>query len=49
MVQLRIEGHSVAEIAAATQRAKRSVERLLQDFRTRLGRLIFDESADNDS
>jgi RNA polymerase sigma-70 factor (ECF subfamily) len=49
MVQLRIEGHSVAEIAAATHRAKRSVERLLQDFRTRLGRLIFDESADNDS
>jgi RNA polymerase sigma-70 factor (ECF subfamily) len=47
MVQLRIEGHSVAEIAASTQRAKRSVERLLQDFRSRLGRLIFDESADN--
>jgi RNA polymerase sigma-70 factor, ECF subfamily len=43
MVQLRIEGHSVAEIAATTQRSKRSVERLLQDFRSRLSRLIFEE------
>lgn len=43
MVQLRIEGHSVADIAVATQRSKRSVERLLQDFRGRLSRLIFEE------
>jgi RNA polymerase sigma factor (sigma-70 family) len=45
MVQLRIEGHSVADIAAVTQRSKRSVERLLQDFRSRLSRLVFEESA----
>jgi RNA polymerase sigma-70 factor, ECF subfamily len=43
MVQLRIEGHTVADIAVATQRSKRSVERLLQEFRTRLGRLLFEE------
>jgi RNA polymerase sigma-70 factor (ECF subfamily) len=43
IVQLRMEGHGVADIAAATQRSKRSVERLLQDFRARLGRLIFEE------
>ena len=42
MVQLRIEGYSIEEIAAATQRSKRSVERLLQDFRSRLSRLIFE-------
>jgi RNA polymerase sigma-70 factor (ECF subfamily) len=42
MVQLRIEGHSVADIAASTQRSKRSVERLLQDFRSRLSRLVFE-------
>lgn len=43
MVQLRIEGHSIAEIALATNRSKRSVERLLQDFRARLSRLVFEE------
>jgi RNA polymerase sigma-70 factor (ECF subfamily) len=43
MVQLRIEGHTVADIAVATERSKRSVERLLQDFRTRLGRLLVEE------
>ncbi|HEX6961323.1 MAG TPA: sigma-70 family RNA polymerase sigma factor [Lacipirellula sp.] len=48
MVQLRIEGHSVAEIALATQRSKRSVERLLQDFRGRLSRLIFEEPLKHD-
>jgi RNA polymerase sigma-70 factor (ECF subfamily) len=40
MVELRIEGHEVNEIAAAAQRSKRSVERVLQDFRQRLGALI---------
>ena len=36
MIELRIEGHEVNEIAAAVQRSKRSVERVLQDFRQRL-------------
>jgi RNA polymerase sigma-70 factor (ECF subfamily) len=33
MIELRLEGHEVAEIAVRTQRSKRSVERVLQDFR----------------
>jgi RNA polymerase sigma-70 factor (ECF subfamily) len=40
MVEMRIEEHEVADIAAAVGRSKRSVERVLQDFRARLGRLI---------
>jgi RNA polymerase sigma-70 factor (ECF subfamily) len=43
MVELRIEGHEVAEIAAAVQRSKRSVERVLQDFRRQLDAEIHDE------
>jgi RNA polymerase sigma-70 factor (ECF subfamily) len=43
MVTMRIEGRHVTEIAAATGRSMRSVERLLQDFRSRLSRLIFQE------
>lgn len=44
MVALRIDGHGVAEIAASTKRAKRSVERVLQNFRVRLAKLIVHES-----
>ncbi len=33
LVQLRMEGYSVAEIATKTKRAQRSVERVLQKFR----------------
>ena len=40
MIEMRIEGHEVNEIAAAVQRSKRSVERELQDFRHRLRALI---------
>ena len=36
IVRLRIEGHEVNEIATQTQRAKRSVERILQNFRKKL-------------
>lgn len=44
VVRLRIEGYEVAEVAARTGRSKRTVERVLQDFRTRMaGRL--DEGA----
>ena len=40
MIELRVEGHEVNDIAAAVQRSKRSVERVLQDFRQRLDALI---------
>jgi RNA polymerase sigma-70 factor (ECF subfamily) len=40
MIELRIEGHEVNDIAATVQRSKRSVERVLQDFRQRLDALI---------
>lgn len=36
MVNLRIEGYEVAEIAEKTGRSKRTVERMLQEARTRL-------------
>jgi RNA polymerase sigma-70 factor (ECF subfamily) len=40
MIERRIEGYEVAEIAANVQRSKRSVERVLQEFRDRLNALI---------
>jgi RNA polymerase sigma-70 factor, ECF subfamily len=40
IIELRIEGHEVNDIAAAVRRSKRSVERVLQDFRRRLDELI---------
>jgi RNA polymerase sigma-70 factor (ECF subfamily) len=40
MVQLRIEGYEVAEIADKTGRSKRTVERLLQKSREKLGDLL---------
>jgi RNA polymerase sigma-70 factor (ECF subfamily) len=40
MVDLRIEGYEVAEIAEKTQRSKRSVERCLQDFRKKLAEIL---------
>jgi RNA polymerase sigma-70 factor (ECF subfamily) len=43
MIELRIEGHEVAEIAARTERSQRSVERILQNFRQQLSKLIYDE------
>jgi RNA polymerase sigma factor (sigma-70 family) len=36
IIRLRIDGHEVAEIAGKVGRAKRSVERILQEFRQRL-------------
>jgi RNA polymerase sigma-70 factor (ECF subfamily) len=44
IVEMRIEGHEVAEIAKATGRAKRSVERILQEFRTKLTAAIKEDS-----
>ena len=43
MIELRIEGHEVSEIASAVQRSKRSVERELQNFRAKLKSLIAEE------
>jgi RNA polymerase sigma-70 factor (ECF subfamily) len=40
MVELRIQGHEVAEIAQNTGRSKRTVERTLQDARSRLRELL---------
>jgi RNA polymerase sigma-70 factor (ECF subfamily) len=40
MIELRIEGQEVNDIAVAVQRSKRSVERVLQDFRQRLDAMI---------
>lgn len=44
VVELRIEGHEVQEIADLTQRSKRTVERILQQFRQRLTEMIESES-----
>ncbi|MHB8970147.1 MAG: RNA polymerase sigma factor [Pirellulaceae bacterium] len=37
MAIMRIEGHGIDQIAKTTRRAKRSVERVLQNFRNQLG------------
>ena len=42
IVELRIAGHEVADIAVTVGRAKRSVERILQEFRTKLHSLLRD-------
>jgi RNA polymerase sigma-70 factor (ECF subfamily) len=44
IVELRIEGHEVEEIACRTQRSRRSVERALQEFRTRLSDLLREDA-----
>lgn len=40
MVELRMEGFSVEEIAGKTERARRTVERTLQQARAKLGKLL---------
>jgi RNA polymerase sigma-70 factor (ECF subfamily) len=40
LVELRIQGHEVAELARRTGRSKRTVERILQDVRRRLRQLL---------
>lgn len=42
IIRLRIDGCEVAEIATRVKRAKRSVERILQEFREKLQGLIHD-------
>lgn len=43
IVQLRIEGHEIGQIAEQTGRSKRTIERTLQQFRSRLAKLIDSE------
>ena len=45
IVELRIDGHEVAEIARVTERSKRTVERTLQEFRAKLSELLAVEDA----
>lgn len=40
IVDLRIAGHEIHEISAQVGRSKRSVERILQEFRQKLGELV---------
>jgi RNA polymerase sigma-70 factor (ECF subfamily) len=40
IVELRVEGHEVDEIARRTQRSRRSIERALHEFRARLSPLV---------
>lgn len=40
IIKLRIAGHEVDEIARQVDRSKRSVERVLQDFRAQLGKSL---------
>lgn len=47
MIELRIEGRAVGEIADITKRSKRTVERVLQTFREQLAQLI-DTDKDQD-
>jgi RNA polymerase sigma-70 factor (ECF subfamily) len=44
IVELRVEGHEVEEIARRTQRSRRSVERALHEFRSRLSPLIREDA-----
>lgn len=46
VVRMRIEGHEVADIATATGRSKRTVERVLQEFRGRMAEAYGGESDD---
>jgi RNA polymerase sigma-70 factor (ECF subfamily) len=43
MIELRIEGQEVADIAQLTARSKRTVERVLHDFRNNLAALLREE------
>ena len=40
IVSMRIDGYDIATIAQSTGRARRSIKRILQQFRTRLARVL---------
>jgi RNA polymerase sigma-70 factor (ECF subfamily) len=44
IVELRVEGHEVEEIARRAGRSRRSVERALQEFRQRLSAVIHEDA-----
>ena len=44
IVELRVEGHEVEEIARRTGRSRRSVERALHEFRSRLSPLVREDT-----
>ena len=46
MIERRIEGHDIASIASLTERSKRTVERTLQNFRSKLGELIYTDNSE---
>lgn len=46
VVRLRIEGFEVAEVAAQTGKSKRTVERVLQEFRAKMAGQLNEESGD---
>ena len=48
IVERRIEGYEVAEIARDVRRSKRTVERVLQEFRRTLDRQVHDLDRDRD-
>jgi RNA polymerase sigma-70 factor (ECF subfamily) len=48
MVELRIQGYEVADIARETKRSKRTVERSLQEFRHKLRTLLDSEDRPHD-
>lgn len=47
VVRLRIEGYDVGEVADKTGKSKRTVERLLQEFRTRAAEILGEGSSDD--
>jgi RNA polymerase sigma-70 factor (ECF subfamily) len=49
MIELRIQGHSVAEIAEVTQRCRRTVERVMRQFRDHISDYIAHEESDADA
>ena len=48
MVQLRIEGNTIGQIAEKTDRSRRTVERVMQEFRQNLSELIDLNRSPND-
>ncbi len=49
IVQLRLEGHEVGEIAKMSAKSMRTTERVLQEFRTRMTELFDRDKADEES
>jgi DNA-directed RNA polymerase specialized sigma24 family protein len=48
MIEMRIQGHSVAEIADLTKRCRRTVERVMRQFRDAISDELASEGSDAD-